>query len=161
MLFGTIVLAVIALDQLSKRWALAQFAEGESMDVIGRFIQFTLYFNPGAAFGTAAGYTILLSLIAVGASVALIFLAKQLRDTVWTIGLALFLGGAVGNLIDRVFREPGFLKGHVVDFINYNDWFIGNVADIALTFAAIIVVLRSWQGVGLDGTRAVDTSDEN
>ena len=147
------VLLVVLADQLTKLWALSALTEGESIDVVGSFLQFTLYFNPGAAFGTGAGYTLILSLVAIGASIALIVLAKQLHDPIWTVGLALFLGGALGNLIDRVFREPGFLKGHVVDFINYNGWFVGNVADIALTLAAIMVVLRSWQGVKLDGTR--------
>lgn len=152
-LFGTVVLFVVLADQLTKWWALTALNPGEHVDVIGSFIQFTLYFNPGAAFGTAAGYTLILSVVAIGASVALIFLARQLHDPIWTIGLALFLGGALGNLIDRIFREPGVLKGHVVDFINYSGWFVGNVADIALTVAAIMVVLRSWQGVRLDGTR--------
>lgn len=153
LLFGAIVLLTVVVDQLTKRWAIKSLSDNEDVEVIGSFLRFTLHFNPGAAFGTGAGYTVLLSLVAIGVSIALIFLAKQLHDRVWTIGLALFLGGAVGNLIDRIFREPGFLKGHVVDFINYNGWFVGNVADIALTLAAIIVVVRSWQGIRLDGTR--------
>ena len=157
-LFGAVVLLVVLADQFTKRWALESLTEGESVDVLGSVLQFTLYFNPGAAFGTGAGYTLLLSLVAIGASIALVFLAKQLHDPVWTVGLGLFLGGALGNLIDRIFREPGILKGHVVDFINYNGWFVGNVADIALTLAAIMVVMRSWQGIKLDGTRDVTES---
>ena len=151
-LFGVIVLLVVGVDQLTKRWAVENLTGSEPKNVLGTFIQFTLYFNPGAAFGTGAGYTVLLSLVAIAACFVLVFLARQLRDPIWTVGLALFLGGALGNLFDRVFRPPGFMTGHVVDFISYNGWFVGNVADIALTGAAIIVVVRSWQGVRLDGT---------
>ena len=151
-LFGAVVVAVVALDQASKQWAASNLEGRDPINVLGTFIQFTLHFNPGAAFGTAAGYTVLLSLIAIAVCVGIAFMAKRLRDPIWAISLGLFLGGALGNLIDRVFRDPGFLRGHVVDFINYNGWFVGNVADIALTLAAIMMVVRSWQGVGVDGS---------
>lgn len=152
-LFAAVTLAVVAVDQITKWWATDWLADREPVQVIGELLQFRLVFNPGAAFGTGAGYTILLTLVAITASVVLIVVARRLRDRFWTIALALFLGGALGNLIDRLAREPGIMRGHVVDFIDYAGFFVGNVADIALTVAAIMVVIRSWQGVRLDGTR--------
>ena len=145
-------LVVVVADQASKLLALSRLTEGEYVPLIGDILGFRLVFNPGAALGTAAGYTILLSLVAVAVVATPIFIAGRLKDRWWALGLGLFLGGAVGNLIDRLFREPSFLRGHVVDFIDYNGFFVGNIADIALTVAAIIVVVRSWQGIKFDGT---------
>ncbi len=81
-------------------------------------------------------------------------MATRLRDRGWAIGLGLLLAGALGNLADRIFRQPSPFKGHVVDFIDYGI-FVGNVADIALTFAAIVIVWRTWRGIAIDGTREV------
>ena len=87
-------------------------------------------------------------------SIAVVRMATRLRDRWWAVGLGLLLAGAIGNLCDRIFREPAPFRGHVVDFIDYGV-FVGNVADIALTFAAVVIVWRTWRGVGLDGSRQV------
>ncbi|HPU14400.1 MAG TPA: signal peptidase II [Aeromicrobium sp.] len=152
-LFIAAASVVVLVDQASKLLALSRLVEGEYVPLIGDLLGLRLVFNPGAALGTAAGYTILLSLVAVAVAGTLIFIAGRLHDRWWALGLGLFLGGAVGNLVDRLVREPGFLRGHVVDFIDYNGFFVGNIADLALTIAAIIVVVRSWQGIKFDGTR--------
>ncbi len=81
---------------------------------------------------------------------------SKIRSRAWAITLGLLLGGAIGNLIDRLFRYPGFAHGHVVDFIGYWNWFTGNVADIAIVVAAVMLALLSVRGIGLDGRREAD-----
>lgn len=152
-LFATVAAVVVAIDQLTKWWAVEELQGRDSIAVLGDVLSLTFVLNPGAAFGTGAGYTIVLTLVALVATAVLLFFARRLQDRVWAVGLGLFLGGAVGNLIDRLTREPGALRGHVVDMINYNDWFVGNVADMALTGAAVLIVVRAWQGIALDGTK--------
>ncbi len=152
-LFLVVVLVVLAIDQVTKVLAVERLAGREPIELVPGFLSLTFLRNPGAAFGLGTSMTVLLSLVAVVVCVVVARMAPRLRDRGWTIALALLLAGALGNLSDRLFREPGFLRGHVVDFIDYNGWFVGNVADIALTVAAVLVVWRSWRGVGLDGTR--------
>ncbi|GAA3529460.1 hypothetical protein AFL01nite_01200 [Aeromicrobium flavum] len=152
-LFALVATAVVVIDQLTKWWAVERLDGHDPIEVLGDLLQLRFVLNPGAALGTGAGYTIVLSLIAVAVTVTLIVIAPRLRDTWWAVGLGLFLGGAVGNLTDRLFREPSFLRGHVVDFIDYAGFFVGNVADIALTVAAVVIIWRSWRGHRFDGTR--------
>ena len=104
----------VLLDQLAKVWALHALDDGQRRAVLGDLLGLQLLFNPGAAFGTGAGYTIVLTLIALGAVIVLVRTASKLRDGIWEWGFGLFLGGALGNLIDRLFRDPGFGRGHVV-----------------------------------------------
>jgi signal peptidase II len=78
----------------------------------------------------------------------------------WAAALGLLLGGAVGNLVDRLAREPGFARGHVVDFIDYAGFFVGNVADIAVVTAAVLIALLSLRGIGLDGRRHTDEGQD-
>lgn len=152
-LFAVAATLVVVLDQLTKWWAVESLRDRAPIDVIGELLRLRFVLNPGAALGTGAGYTIVLSVVAIAVTVTLIVIAPRLRDPWWAVGLGLFLGGAVGNLIDRLFREPSFLRGHVVDFIDYAGFFVGNVADIALTLAAVIIVWRSWRGHRFDGTQ--------
>lgn len=148
-----VAVLVWALDQLTKVLAVARLAPGDDIAVLPPVLSLTLVRNPGAAFGAGAGFTIVLSVLAVVVCVVVLRQLSRLRDRGWAWGLGLLLGGALGNLTDRMVRDPGVLRGHVVDFIAYGDWFVGNVADIALTVAAGVVVIRSWQGVRVDGTR--------
>lgn len=152
-MFAVVTVLVLAVDQVTK-WAAVTWLQGEgTIQILGDLFGLTFVLNPGAALGTGAGYTVVLTAIAVGVSVVLLFVARRLRDAWWAIGFGLFLGGALGNLADRLFREPGFGRGHVVDFLDYAGFFVGNVADVALTAAAIVIIWRSWRGVGLDGMR--------
>jgi len=155
-LFACVAALTVVLDQLTKWWAVAKLDGREPITLVGDLLSLRFVLNPGAALGTAAGYTIVLSLIAIAVVVTLVVIARRLRDPWWAVGLGLFLGGAVGNLIDRLFREPSFLRGHVVDFIDYAGFFVGNVADIALTIAAVVIIWRSWRGHRFDGTREED-----
>ncbi len=134
---------VIAVDLFTKQWALDALVEGEKHPLIGDLISIQLVFNSGAAFSLGGNHTWLLTVVAVVVTVGIVWIARQAR-TRWAVLLAgVALGGAVGNLIDRLFREPGFAEGHVVDFINYGDYFVGNVADIAIVGAAVIFMILS------------------
>ncbi len=144
---------VVLADQLTKEWALANLSEGVREPLVGDLLGLTLVFNPGAALSFASGTTWLFTLAAIGVSIAILRVAPRLGSRGWAVGLGLMLGGALGNLLDRLLREPGFAVGHVVDFIAYLDWFVGNVADIAIVGAAVLVVLLSVRGIGVDGGR--------
>lgn len=152
-------LVVVVVDQLTKWWAVSSLRGHEPISILGGLLGLRFLRNPGAALGTGAGYTIVLSLIAVAVIVILVSQVRRLRDRWWALGLGLFLGGAVGNLLDRIFREPAVLRGHVVDFIDYGNFFVGNVADLALTIAAVVILVRSAQGVRIDGTLAKKATD--
>jgi signal peptidase II len=99
----------------------------------------------------ATGVTWVLTVVAVVVVVVVVRSARRLGSAGWAVTLGLLLGGAAGNLTDRLLREPGFGRGHVIDFIDYAGLFIGNVADIAIVVAAVAVALQALRGVGLDG----------
>jgi len=143
----------LVLDQATKAWALAGLDEGVRHPVLGDLLGLQLLFNPGAALGLATGTTWLLTVVAITVVVVIVRVARRLGSTGWTIALGLLLGGALGNLVDRLIRDPGVFMGHVVDFIAYGDLFVGNVADIAIVAAAGLLMLLSLMGVRLDGTR--------
>ncbi|WP_223145147.1 signal peptidase II [Actinotalea subterranea] len=152
--------AVLVVDQLSKLWAVASLTEGERTPLLGDLLGLTLLYNPGAALSIATGMTWVLTLAAGAVSVVILRIANRLGSRGWAVALGLLLGGALGNLCDRIFREPGVGRGHVVDFIAYGSVFVGNVADIAIVAAAVLIVLLSLRGIGVDGTRAVDGDAE-
>ena len=159
-LFLAAVAVAWLVDQATKVLAVERLADrGEPIRVVPDVLELTFLRNPGAAFGMGASMTVLLSVVSVVVCVVVVRMAARLRDRVWTVALVLLLAGALGNLADRIFREPGPFRGHVVDFIDYGGLFVGNVADIYLTVAAVLVVVRTWQGIGLDGARAEATKD--
>ena len=150
-----VAVLVWALDQTTKAAAVA-WLEGDSVTVVPNVFWLTLTRNAGAAFSTGTGYTAVLSVVALGVVVVVIRMARRLRDRWWALGLGLLLGGALGNVTDRLLRDPSPLRGHVVDFLHLTHWPVFNVADIALTLAAVTIILRTWRGVSLDGTRERD-----
>ena len=151
-----VVAAVVLLvDQLTKVWALSALDTGTRRALVGDLLGLQLTHNPGAALGVATGMTWVLTLVAVVVVVVVLRTVRRTASKAWVVTFGLLLGGALGNLGDRLFREPGPLRGHVVDFIAYGDWFIGNVADVAIVVAAGLVVLLVALGVRLDGTREV------
>lgn len=152
---GLVALAAITLvlDQVTKAWALAALDEGVRHPVLGDLLGIQLLFNPGAALGLATGTTWLLTIVAIVVVVVIVRVSRRLGSRGWAVALGLLLGGALGNLTDRMIREPGVARGHVIDFIAYADWFVGNVADIAIVAAAGLLMILSLRGVRLDGTR--------
>lgn len=133
----------IVLDQASKWWAESTLEFGQYQPLVGDLFGLRLVYNPGAAFGIASGYTWILSIVAAVAVVGLLWFSFRVHGWWWTIGVGALLGGAISHLGDRLFREPGFAIGHIVDFLDYAGFFVGNVADIALVGGAALLVLAS------------------
>lgn len=148
-----IAVGVVCVDLISKQFAISALVEGERIPLIGDLLALNLVFNPGAAFSLAAGSTWIFTLIALGVVVAILRVSRRLGSTAWAVALGLLLGGATGNLLDRLFRPPSFGQGHVIDFIDYGGLFIGNVADVAIVAAAGLIVILTLLGIGADGTR--------
>ncbi|MCD5345828.1 signal peptidase II [Agromyces sp. H3Y2-19a] len=151
-----IAVVVVVVDQASKWWAVAELGDGTAVPVIGDLIRFVLVYNPGAAFSIGTEHTWIFAILAGVGAVAVAWYAWRVRSVGWTIALGLLLGGAVTHLGDRLFREPGFGRGHVVDFIGYGDWFIGNVADIAIFAGAVMILVLTLMGVSPKGGRTRD-----
>lgn len=138
---------VVIIDQGTKILAVTQLEYGDSVPLLGEVLQLRLVRNSGAAFGLATNLTLVLSLVAVGVVIFIIRLGRKLTSTAWAIALGGFLGGALGNLGDRVFREPAPLRGHVVDFVELPNWPVFNLADSAIVCAAVLVAVLSLRGV--------------
>lgn len=153
-LLGVVAVGALALDQLAKALIVQNLAEHESVQVIGELLRFHFVRNPGAAFSIASGFTWIFSIVAVGVIAVIIVLARRIRARSWAWMLGLLLGGALGNVIDRLFREPSFGMGHVIDFIQVWGFpAIFNIADIAICTAMGLFLLLTVRGVHLDGTR--------
>jgi signal peptidase II len=133
----------IVLDQVSKWWAESTLEFGRYEPLLGDLFGLRLVYNPGAAFGLAAGYTWVLTIVAAIAVVALLWFSFSVSGWWWAVGVGALLGGAISHLGDRLFREPGFAVGHIVDFLDYAGFFVGNVADIALVGGAALLVFAS------------------
>lgn len=148
-----IAAAVVVTDQLTKAWALHALSDGVRRPLVGDLLALVLVHNPGAAFSLATGQTWLLTAVAVCVVGVVVRVARRLAYLPWAAALGLVLGGAVGNLIDRLVRAPGVFRGHVVDFIDYGGAFVGNVADIAIVAAAGLIIVLTLRGIELDGSR--------
>jgi signal peptidase II len=159
---GTVAVVAVALDQWTKQLALHGLAGRGSVRTLGGLIYLDLTRNPGAAFSFGTSITFIFPLIAIAISIAILYFARGLRSWPWAVAMGLVLGGAVGNLIDRLFREPGPFRGHVVDFISAfapdgERFAIFNLADSALTVGVILAIALELFGFRRDGTRAVRT----
>ena len=127
------------------------------MPVLGGLVYLQLVRNPGAAFSLATGYTWVLSLIAVVVVAVIVRIARRLRSSGWAVALGLILGGALGNLTDRIFRTPGPFRGHVVDLVSLlapdgRVWPVFNLADSCIVTGGILLVLLALLGQELDGS---------
>ncbi|MFD9071000.1 signal peptidase II [Streptomyces lasiicapitis] len=150
-LFG-VALFAYALDFISKMIVVAKLEHHEPIDVVGDLLRFNAIRNAGAAFGFGEAYTIIFTVIAAGVIVVIARLARKLYSLPWAIALGLLLGGALGNLTDRIFRSPGLFKGAVVDFIAPKNFAVFNLADSAIVCGGILIVLLSFRGLDPDGT---------
>ncbi|WP_242574785.1 signal peptidase II [Streptomyces sp. NP-1717] len=151
-----VALVLLIVDQASKWWAVGALGDSESIDVVGDVIRFWLVYNPGAAFSMGTGVTWVFTIFAGVAVVAIAWYAWRVRSTPWAYALGLLLGGATSHFGDRLFREPGFARGHVVDFIDYAGFFVGNVADIGIFAGAVSIVVLSFKGIEAVDRDAVD-----
>jgi signal peptidase II len=148
-----------AIDLGSKLLVVAKLENQDSIPVLGDWLRLYGTRNSGAAFGMGQGYTIVFTLIAASVVVVILRLARKLYSLPWSIALGLLLGGALGNLTDRFFRSPGFLRGHVVDFIAPKGFAIFNLADSAIVVGGCLIVLLSFLGLQPDGTKDTDEKD--
>jgi len=146
-----IAAAVLVLDQGSKAWALHSLTPGAPVDLVGSFLRLNLIRNPGAAFSIGHGSTWLLTAVSLGILVWVVVGARKVGNMPWAVALGLLLGGALGNLVDRLLRAPGPGRGHVVDFIDYFGLFIGNVADVAIVAGAGIIMVLAYRGTSVAG----------
>ncbi|MGA1838577.1 signal peptidase II [Herbiconiux sp. 11R-BC] len=148
--------ASIIIDQITKLLVVQNLTLGEVVPVVGDLIQFHFVKNSGAAFSIGNAYTWIFSILAAAVTVFIIWFARRIRSYAWATVFGLLLGGTIGNLIDRLFKEPGFGIGHVVDFITIPLLpAIFNLADVSITAAMVLFLILTIRGVGLDGTRAV------
>ena len=146
-----IALVVLLADQLAKLWATSSLKEGEYHSLIGTLLGLQLTYNSGAAFSFLVNATWVFTIVAALAVIALLWFSRLVGSRSWAVAFGLLLGGAVTHLGDRLFRAPSFGQGHVVDFIAYANWFIGNVADIAIFFGAFLALVLAVAGVPLRG----------
>jgi signal peptidase II len=146
---------VLALDIVSKLLVVVHLADREPVDLVPGVLDLQLTRNGGAAFSVAGGggATVLFTFVALAVVVVIARTARRLRSTGWVLVFGLVLGGALGNLSDRLFRSPGPLRGHVVDWIHLHHWPVFNLADSAIVVGAALAVLMSLRGVGIDGSR--------
>ena len=151
-----VAVLALALDILTKVWVVAGLEGRPPIVLLGGLVYFDVIRNSGAAFSMATGMTWVLSLIAVAVVVAIVWIAPRLRSVGWAIGLGLVLAGALGNLVDRIFRAPGPMQGHVVDFISLR-WngqpifAVFNVADSCICVGGALIVLLAALGREYDG----------
>lgn len=151
----------VGLDQATKIWAEAALTRGESRPFIGELLQLHLTYNSGAAFSLGTSMTEALTVLASILVVIMLVVATKVRTVPWAITLGLLLGGAVGNLIDRFFRDPGPFRGHVVDFLALPNFPVFNVADTGITVAAGLMILLSLLGHQLEGPTAEPAATED
>jgi signal peptidase II len=149
-LLVVVAAVVLAVDIISKVVAVQLLTPGQPVSIVGETVTWTLVRNSGAAFSMATGYTWILTLIATAVVIGIIWMGRRLVSPWWAIGLGMILGGALGNLIDRFFRWPGPLRGHVVDFLSVGWWPVFNVADASVVGGAALLVGLSLFGYDFD-----------
>jgi lipoprotein signal peptidase len=152
-LLVAVAAVVLALDITTKTIIVATLSPTRSIRLLGGFLHLRQDRNPGAAFSFAPGLTIVFSLIAITVIVVILRSSRRIRSLPWAITLGLLLGGATGNLVDRIFRYPGVFRGWVVDWIQVPHWPVFNLADSAIVCGGILAVLLSARGIRLDGQR--------
>jgi signal peptidase II len=151
-----VAVIVYVIDQVTKMMVVNDLVEGQPVQILGDFLVFHFVRNPGAAFSLASGSTWIFSILAAVVTAAIIIFARKIKSLAWAVVFGLLLGGTLGNLTDRLIREPSFGEGHVIDFISM-PWMlpaIFNVADIAIVSSMILFVLLTILGINIDGTRS-------
>lgn len=151
---AVVAIGAYAVDVISKSIAVAKLSGGVDVELLGSWFVLHLTRNPGAAFSTGTEFTVLLTLIAIIAAAVVVYLSRRVGSRGWAWAFGLLLAGICGNLTDRLLRDPGPFRGHVVDFLMVPHWPVFNVADICINVAAGLILLLAIRGIGIDGTRA-------
>lgn len=152
-LLALVALLVLTADVVSKVLVVARLEGRPPVRLLGGALLLNVGRNPGAAFSFAEGATVLFTLVAVAVAVVILRTATRLGSTGWAVSLGLLLGGAVGNLVDRLLRSPGVGRGAVVDFIDLRVWPVFNLADSAIVVGGLLAVVLSARGVEVTGRR--------
>jgi signal peptidase II len=154
-ILAVVAVVVYAFDRVSKFLVTENLTLGDPVPVLGELLQFRYVENPGAAFSLGSGTTWIFAIIASAVAVFIVIFARRIRSAGWAVLFGLLLGGNLGNLTDRLTREPGFGQGHVVDFLQlYAFPAIFNIADVAIVSSMGLFIILTIRGVGLDGRRS-------
>lgn len=135
------------LDLATKLWAVSVLSDRSNIKVFGDYFQLTLIRNPGAAFSFAEGATIFFTLFGFLVMSVIFYYSTKITSKGWSVVLGLAMGGILGNLVDRIFREPGILRGHVIDWLQIPNWPVFNIADTAIVAAALLSMLLSLRNI--------------
>jgi signal peptidase II len=157
-LLGLVAALVLACDVGTKVLVVAELEGRRTIELLGGQLLLRVSRNPGAAFSFAEGATVLFTAVAIAVVVVILRTARRLYSSAWAVSLGLLLGGATGNLLDRLLRAPGVGRGAVVDFLDFQVWPSFNVADSAIVCGGVLAVLLSVRGTEFDGTRAQGSS---
>jgi signal peptidase II len=148
-----VAVTVFVADLISKTLIVATLSHQSPVRLLGGLLRLRVLRNSGAAFSIGTSMTVVFSLIAVGVIFAILRTSRRLRSIPWAVTLGLLLGGAAGNLGDRIFRSPGPFRGYVVDWIQLPHWPVFNVADSCIVCGGVLAVLLAARGIPLDGVR--------
>ena len=152
-LFVAVAAVLYAADVITKIVAVERLTGEPDVEVVGEILQLHLTRNAGAAFSTGTQFTVVLSCVAVAAVVVVLWLSRRIGSVGWAIALGALLAGISGNLTDRLLRDPGPFRGHVIDFLMLPNWPVFNVADICINVGAGLILLQAFRGIKIDGTR--------
>ena len=155
-IIAAIALVLLASDFITKQVALTHFSDSDPTQVLGGLLNFTLVFNSGGAFSFGQGETWFFTTVKMAFLITALVLSPRVRTPVWAVSFGLFIAGAAGNLIDRLFRGPSPWQGHVVDWIQLPHWPVFNLADCSVVCGSALVMWASFRGIRLDGTLESD-----
>lgn len=159
-LFAAVALVAYTVDVVSKVLAVEHLTDRPDVELVGDFFVLHLVRNPGAAFSTGTGYTAVFTCLAIVAVLVILYLVRRIGSAGWAVALGLLLAGVSGNLTDRMLREPGPLRGHVIDMFMLPNWPVFNVADICINAAAVLILIQVYRGIRIDGTRVPKDDQE-
>ncbi|MCT1386475.1 signal peptidase II, partial [Brachybacterium sp. p3-SID1565] len=161
LIVGVLAAVLAVLDQVSKTWAEANLDELDPQPFLGEVLQLTLLYNSGAAWGMGSKITPVVTALQIAIAIGVIvFSVKAVRSPWYTLAMGLILGGALGNIHDRLLRPPGPFRGEVVDFLQLPNWPVFNVADMAVVGGAVLVVLLGVIGVPADPAEPVEPVED-
>ncbi len=155
-LFAGVAALGLILDVGTKVLAVDRLTGQGTVDLLGSWFGLRLTRNPGAAFSTGTAYTEALSVLSIVAVCVILWVSRRLGSRLWAVALGVLLAGVGGNLTDRLLREPGPMRGHVVDFLRFPNWPIFNLADVCINVAAVLIVVQALRGIGVDGRRVAE-----
>ncbi len=151
-LIAILVAVTLIADLITKQIALANFSPADPVSALGGFLKFTRITNSGAAFSLGEEMTWLFSTVKLVVIIAVLWLSRRVRAPIWAVIFGLLVGGASGNLVDRVFRPPSPFQGGVIDWIQLPNWPVFNIADMAVVCGGALAIWASFRGINLDGS---------